>query len=382
MPARSKASGSDSKRALRLPPAPGPARPHSSPDAKRKLAFADASPAQSSLASKSFTSGDESEAACGSNPKLAAIQVRANNAKSHGVKGDNTARVRDKSSTSKGSSHRNGGSSSKAKSWSPARTHAKDSPATGSTKAPLDAINATRAGNLDTRGHVVRAKQIFDAIDSEGNGYVTLEALLDAVGNGAGAANVANAFSALDRGRAGTLSFEDVLCALYPRLPLKEIRKMVVEASVAQVTQNDIKALCAFFEDSDDNFDGKLSFGVMRDLCANHPKFQVFARDAVPAKHDELEVEFPDFCLKLFARTQRKKLGEIQSWAGHCKVRTLNAQQQRELEYLFSQYDQDRSGTVNAQELKAHFEKDLQLGGEETEAMFQACMLARLDRVE
>ena len=40
--------------------------------------------------------------------------------------------------------------------------------------------------------------------------------------------------------------------------------------------------------------------------------------------------------------------------------------------YLFLQYDTDNSGGVSVQELRDHFEKELNFGPVETEEMFQA----------
>ena len=112
---------------------------------------------------------------------------------------------------------------------------------------------------------------------------------------------------------------------LYKKASKEDIKKMVFDAVVAQVTQitlitlittliiiliitlitqvtqEDIVALAKFFENNDNDFDGKIPFSEIISKCNEEDcKFKVFTENLPPKiQNDDTEVEFLEFCLKV-----------------------------------------------------------------------------------
>jgi Ca2+-binding EF-hand superfamily protein len=101
-----------------------------------------------------------------------------------------------------------------------------------------------------------------------------------------------------------------------------------------------------------------------------------YARDYIPSRPNTIpgSLNFQESIVELFSRSHAHQLAELKKWATACPVLALTEKQHLELETLFSIYDQDGSGTIEMDELVAHFTS---LGFTEEE---NARMFCKFDR--
>lgn len=237
-----------------------------------------------------------------------------------------------------------------------------------------------------------RAKAIFDGIDRDGSGAISIRELAasmnastsaasSSVNNSSGgtaasggefASAAMGAFSAMDLDGSGTLTFDEMLKVLYPAARPAEIARMMRAAVGVSVDRESVQALQLFFESRDDDLDGRVLLGPMVAALRKEPAFAALIEGyTVPRGNEQKSVSFLQLLTELFggsqtgsagtgsstaaAQSSATKLSQILAWGSLNPVHQLDEQQQVELETLFRLYDRDGSGSIDMSELRAHF---------------------------
>jgi Ca2+-binding EF-hand superfamily protein len=304
-------------------------------------------------------------------------------------------------------------------------TAATASPSTGSVggqrgRRSLVGCGAA-GGDVFNLAAVRRCKQLFDRIDLDGSGCISVRELVASMrvtnGQAEFVVGAIEAFAALDTDGSQSLSFAEMLSAIYPTARPSDIARMVRDLAVAHrpslaPDQRTVQRLKAWFEGADDDFDGKVPLRRAVQELAHDRHLAHLVLPAPPADGSEEEDEDPAAAalasLSESQRTASVTLAELIThlFAAHCSspakleqahrwavedipagVRAqhaaaaaaaataalhggegngngngngnvpplLSASQQRELDTLFSLFDSDGQGRISASEVRRHF---------------------------
>ena len=261
-----------------------------------------------------------------------------------------------------------------------------------STRSQKDPAHGSEGFNIHA---LRRAKAIFDGIDRDGSGSISIRELAasmnvpnnassSAASTGGGGLNsgtaatggefasaALGAFAAMDLDGSGSLTFDEMLKVLYPAARPADIARMMRAAVGVAVDRESVQALQVFFEGWDEDLDGKVVLGAVVAALRKEPAFAPLIEGyTVPKGSEQKSVSFLQMLTEIFGGagnnpatsgapaqqgSSSTKLSQILAWGSLNPVHQLDERQQTELETLFRLYDRDGSGSIDITEMRAHF---------------------------
>lgn len=227
---------------------------------------------------------------------------------------------------------------------------------------------SSAATGFISMGDVRRAKAIFDSIDIDGSGTISLKELAESLRDNA-FAELSSTFQMIDRDKSGVITFDELLQTMFPKCPPQQIKAVIEDLYGPTVNKEHVEKLTELFEELDmDNFDGKVNLKLFVAEAKEQKQLEPLVRKSI-MKEDK-DVTFPVLLTELFSRTHKHLMPQLLSWAAEKPVRFLSADQMSDLERIFDRYDKDGSGFILLDELKQHSER-LGLVKEDYENVFK-----------
>jgi len=227
---------------------------------------------------------------------------------------------------------------------------------------------------------VRRCKELFDRIDLDGSGSVSVRELVASM-SGHGQAefvgSAVQAFQALDQDGSGSLSFAEMLRAMYPSVKSADFNAMLRELAAATrppavADRPTVQRLKAWFDSADNDFNGRVGLAAALRSLAHVPALAHLVpeegKDPADGIDEARSVTLAELITHLFGDSHSAaKLEQAQRWAQEESLlaaavsshdegrRDLSPTQARELATLFDLFGPNSDGLIRADEVRAHF---------------------------